>query len=180
MNVYSANPSHYTQQSTGHSQLPNFPFTSPAERVLTADPSQLQTVWFLLIFIGAVRHDCLPASFSTAVSLARAEEQTVAVLSGHTVQEHPQGFVAALFATGFTLVGILLAAGYDVAGALLLAAVVEVAGFGCIKTGVAVLLGLRAVETFWCYCEHSCKWTHRGHLSDFSGPKGLKSSYSYR
>lgn len=78
----------------------------------------------------------------------------MAVLSGHTVKEHPQRFVAALLATGFTLVGVLLAAGGDVGGALLLAAVVEVAGFGRIKTGVAVSLGVRTVETFWCYCVH--------------------------
>lgn len=78
----------------------------------------------------------------------------MAELRGNAVQEHPQRFVAALLAAGFTLVGVLLAAGSDVSGALLLAAVVEVAGFGRVKTGVAVSLGVRTVETFRCYCEH--------------------------
>lgn len=72
----------------------------------------------------------------------------MAELSGHAVQEHSQGFVAALLAARFPLVGVLLAAGSDVGGALLLAAVVEVAGFGRIKTVVAVSLGIGTVETF--------------------------------
>lgn len=66
---------------------PIVPFPSPAERVLAADPPQLQTIGFILIFIGAIRHDSLPASFGTALTLAGAEKQPVAELSGHTVQE---------------------------------------------------------------------------------------------
>lgn len=78
----------------------------------------------------------------------------MAELSGHTIQEQPQRFVAALLAAGFTLVGVLLAAGSDVGGALPLAAAVEVAGFGRIKTGVAVSLCVETVETFWGHCMH--------------------------
>lgn len=133
---------------------PLFPFPSPAERVLAADPPQLQTVGFLLIFIGAIGHDRLPASFCAALALAGAEEQPVAKLSGHTVQEQPQRFVAALLAAGFTLIGVLLAAGSDVGRALSLAAAVEVAGFGRVETGVAVSLSVETVETFWGHCEH--------------------------
>ena len=73
----------------------------------------------------------------------------MAELSGHAVQEQPQGFVAALLAARFTLVGVLFAAGSDVGGALPLAAAVEVAGFGRVQTGVAVSLGVGTVETFW-------------------------------
>lgn len=78
----------------------------------------------------------------------------MAELWGHTVQEQSQCFVAALLAAGFTLVGVLLAAGSNVGGALPLAAAIEVAGFGRIKTGVAVFLSIKTVETFWGHCEH--------------------------
>lgn len=78
----------------------------------------------------------------------------MAELRGHAVQEQPKRFVAALLAAGFTLVGVLLAAGSDVGGALPLAASVEVAGFGRIKTGIAVPLRVEAVETFWGNCVH--------------------------
>lgn len=73
----------------------------------------------------------------------------MAELRVHAIQEQPQRFVAAFLAAGFTLGGVLLAAGSDVGGALPLAAAVEVAGFGCIKAGVAVFLGVETVETFW-------------------------------
>lgn len=63
--------------------------------------------------------------------------------------------MAALLAARFTLVGVLLAAGSNVGGALPLAATVEVAGFGRVKTGVAVSLCIKTVETFWGRCEHS-------------------------
>lgn len=66
---------------------PTVSFPLPAERVLAADPPQLQTIGFFLIFVGAIRHDSLPASFSAALTLAGAEEQPVAELSGHAVQE---------------------------------------------------------------------------------------------
>lgn len=62
--------------------------------------------------------------------------------------------MAAFLAAGFTLVGVLLAAGSNVGGAVPLAGAVEVAGFGRIKTGVAGSLGVGTVETFWGHCEH--------------------------
>lgn len=78
----------------------------------------------------------------------------MAELGGHAVQEQPQRFVAALLAAGFALVGVLPAAGGDVGGALPLAAAVEVAGFGRVEAGVAVSLGVEALETFRGHCEH--------------------------
>lgn len=62
--------------------------------------------------------------------------------------------MAALLAARFALVGVLLVAGSDVGGALPLAAAVEVAGFGRIKTEVAVSLGVETLETFWGHGEH--------------------------
>lgn len=73
----------------------------------------------------------------------------------HTVQEQPQCFVATLLAACFTLVGVLLATGSDVGGALPLAAAIEVAGFGRIKTGVAIFFGIDAMETLWGRGEHA-------------------------
>lgn len=133
----------------------------PAERVLAADPPQLQTVGFLLVIIGTVGHNCLPAPFSAAHGLAGAEEEPVGELGGHAVQEHPQRFVAAFLAAGVALVGVLFAASGNVGGALLLAAVVEVAGLGCVQTGVAVSLCVGTVEAFWSDCEHPWQWIRR-------------------
>ena len=132
-----------------------FPFISPAERVLAANHAMLQTVGFLFIFVRALRNDSLPATLCAALALAGAEKQPVAKLWGHAVQELPQRFVAALLAAEFPLVGVLLAAGGDVGGALPLAAVVQVARFGRVQTGVAVFLGVDTLETFWGHCEHA-------------------------
>lgn len=83
----------------------------------------------------------------------------MAKLGVHAVQEHSQGSVAPPLAAGFTL-----AADGDVAGALLFAAVVEVAGFGCIQTRVAVFLSIRTLKTFGCNCEHPLKRdTYKAH-----------------
>lgn len=84
----------------------------------------------------------------------------MAELRGHAIQEQPQRFVAPLLAACFTLVGVL-AAGSDVGGALPLAAAIEVAGFGRIKTGVAVSFWVETVETFWGHCEHPWQWIQR-------------------
>lgn len=62
--------------------------------------------------------------------------------------------MAAFLAADFTLVGVLLAAGSYVGGAMPLAGTVEVAGFGRIKTGIAGSLCVSTVETFWSHCEH--------------------------
>lgn len=97
----------------------------------------------------------MPASLGTALSLAGAEQQPMTELGGHTVQELPQGLVAALLAAGLTLVGVLSAARSNVAEALPLAAAVEVASFDGIEAGVAVSLSVRTVETFWSHCEHT-------------------------
>lgn len=94
----------------------------------------------------------------------------MAELGWHAVQEQPQCFVAALLAAGFALVGVLLAAGSDVGGALPLAAAVEVAGFSRVKTRVAVSLGVKTVETFRGHNEHPCDrgYKEQRKLSDFS------------
>lgn len=80
--------------------------------------------------------------------LTRAEQQPVAKLGGHAVQELPQALVAALPVAGFTFVGVPLAAGVDVGGALLLAGAVEVAGFGRVQAGVAGFARIGTVESF--------------------------------
>lgn len=148
----------------------------PAERVLAADPPQLQAVGFLLILKGAIGHDRLPASLGAAHALTRAEQQAVAELRRHAVQEQPQRLVAALLAARLPLVGVLLVAGRDVGGALPLAAAVEVAGFGRVQAGVAVFFGVDAVEAFRGHREHPCVRVHKGErkLSDCSEPPNEK------
>lgn len=86
--------------------------------------------------------------------LAGAEEQPVAVLWGHPVQELSQSLVAALPVACFPLVGVSLAAGGNVSRALFLAGAVEVAGFGGIQTGVAVFVSVGTLEAFWGHSVH--------------------------
>lgn len=62
--------------------------------------------------------------------------------------------MATLLAARVALVGVLLAAGGDVGRALLLAAAVEVAGFGRVQARVAVFLWVRTVEDFGSRCEY--------------------------
>lgn len=131
-----------------------FLFSLPAERVLAADHLQLQTVGFLFIFIGAIRHYCLPSPLCTALGLAGAEEKPVAKLGWHAIQERPERFVAALLVARFALVGVLLDAGGDEGGTLPFAAAVEIAGFDRIKAGVAVFLRIKTVEPLWSHWEH--------------------------
>lgn len=96
----------------------------------------------------------MPTSLRTALGLTGAEEQPVAELGWDAVQEEPQCFVATLLAARVALVGVLLAAGGNVGRALLLAAAVEVAGFGRVQARVAVFLWVRTVEGFGSRCEH--------------------------
>lgn len=143
-----------TLNPTGGSRTPTFLFILPAEGVLAADHSQLQTVGFLFIFIRAIRHYCLPAPLCTALRLAGTEEKPVAKLGWHAIQEGPQRFMAALLAARFALVGVLLDADGDEGGALPFAAAVEVAGFDRIEARVAVFLWIKTVEAFWSHREH--------------------------
>lgn len=96
----------------------------------------------------------MPPPLCTALRLAGAEKKPVAELGRHAIQERPERFMAALPAAGFTPVGILFDADGDEGGTLPLTAAVEIAGFDCIQTGVAVLLWVETVEPFWCHCEH--------------------------
>lgn len=137
--------------------ITTFLFSLPAERVLAADHLQLQTVGLLFIFIGTIRHYCLPSPLCAALGLAGAEEKPVAELGWHTIQEWPQSFVAALLVARFALVGVLLDAGGDEGGTLPFAAAVEIAGFDCIEAGVAVFFRIKTVEPLWSHCEHPWK-----------------------
>jgi len=62
--------------------------------------------------------------------------------------------VAALPVAALSLDGVLLAAGGNVVGTLLLAHAVEVASCGCIKARVAVLFSIRTLEAFWSHSKH--------------------------
>lgn len=148
---------YYEQRSIKTTITTTFLFSLPAERVLAADHLQLQTVGFLFIFIGTIRHYCLPSPLCAALGLAGAEEKPVAKLGWHTIQEGPQSFVAALFVARFALVGVLLDAGGDEGGALPFAAAVEIAGFDCVEAGVAVFFRIKTVEPLWSHCEHPWK-----------------------
>lgn len=96
----------------------------------------------------------MPTSLRTALGLAGAEEQLVAELGRDAVEEEPQCFVATLLAARVALVGVLLVAGGNVGRALLLAAAVEVAGFGGVQARVAVFLRVRTLERFGSCREH--------------------------
>lgn len=126
----------------------------PAEGVLAAERAQLQTVGFVLVVVGAVGHDGLPAPLRAALRLAGAEQQPVAELGRHAVQEGAERLVAALPAAGLPPVGVLLDAGGDEGGALPLAAAVQVAGLDRVQAGVAVLLRVQTVEALWCHRQH--------------------------
>lgn len=59
-----------------------------------------------------------------------------------------------LLAARFTFVGVLFDADGDEGGTLPFAAAIEIAGFDCIKTRIAVFLWIKTVEPFWSHCEH--------------------------
>ena len=142
-----------------HTDNPQLLNLLPAEGVLAAVLSELQAVGFDFVLEGAEGHDGLPPPFSTAQVLAGAEEQLVAVLAGHPIQELPQGLVAALTVTRFPF-----AASGNVGGALFLTGVVEVAGLRCVQARVTSLAGVRAGVGFRGDSVHPCREGGRGAL----------------
>lgn len=124
----------FSQEAACKTRFFSFTFL-PAHIVCLADPQLSQTVGLFLVFVGAGRHDGLPAALCAGRVGAGTEQQLVGVFRGDAVEELPQRLVA-LCSIARPRAGRRLDAGGDVLCTKLLTCVIYVTRLGSVQAAV--------------------------------------------
>lgn len=107
----------------------------PAHVVRFADAQLSQAVGLVLVFVGAGRHNGLPAALCAGRVSAGTEQQLVGVVRGNTVKELPKRLVA-LWSVTWPRAGWRLDAARDVFRPKLLTRLIYVTRLGSIQAAV--------------------------------------------